>query len=82
MELFYIGLGGIIGSGWLFATLYAAENAGGASILSWIIGGVLISFMALAYAEISSAIPKSGGIARYPHYTHGGLVGFIMTWAY
>ncbi|PVU74722.1 amino acid permease [Acidianus hospitalis] len=82
MELFYIGLGGIIGSGWLFATLYAAEDAGGASILSWIIGGVLISFIALAYAEISSAIPKSGGIARYPHYTHGGLVGFIMTWAY
>ena len=28
MELFYIGLGGIIGSGWLFATLYAAEDAG------------------------------------------------------
>ncbi len=82
MELFYIGLGGIIGSGWLFATLYAAEDAGGASILSWIIGGILISFIALAYAEISSAIPKSGGIARYPHYTHGGLVGFIMTWAY
>ncbi|BDC17211.1 APC family permease [Acidianus sp. HS-5] len=82
MELFYIGLGGIIGSGWLFATLYATEDAGGASILSWIIGGILIAFIALAYAEISSAIPKSGGIARYPHYTHGGLVGFIMTWAY
>ncbi|XDF44523.1 APC family permease [Saccharolobus solfataricus] len=81
-ELLYLSLGGIIGSGWLFASLSTAAYAGGAAILSWIIAGILVMFVGLAYAEIGAAIPKSGGITRYPHYTHGGLVGYIITWAY
>jgi len=81
-ELTYLSLGGIIGSGWLFAPLAAAAYAGGASIISWILGGILMIFIALSYAEISSAIPKSGGIIRYPHYTHGRIVGFTMAWVY
>jgi len=81
-ELLYLSLGGIIGSGWLFASLATATYAGGSAILSWIIGGVLVMFVGLAYAELGAAIPKSGAITRYPHYTHGGLVGFIITWAY
>ena len=81
-ELLYLSLGGIIGSGWLFASLATASYAGGAAILSWIIAGILVMFIGLAYAEVSSAIPKSGALARYPHYTHGGLVGYLITWAY
>jgi len=81
-ELLYLSLGGIIGSGWLFASLSTAAYAGGAAILSWIIAGILIMFVGIAYSEIGAAIPKSGGIARYPHYTHGGLVGYLITWAY
>jgi len=82
LELLYLSLGGIIGSGWLFTSLYAAAYAGSEAVLSWIIGGILAIFIGLTYAEISSAIPKSGGIARYPHYTHGGLVGYLITWSY
>jgi amino acid transporter len=39
-------------------------------------------FVGLAYGELSAAIPKSGGIVRYPHYTHGGVTRYIITWAY
>jgi len=81
-ELLFLSIGGIIGSGWLFASLDAAAYAGSGAILGWIIAWILIMFIGLAFAEIASAIPKSGGIARYPHYTHGGWVGFIMSWAY
>jgi len=81
-ELLYLSLGGIIGSGWLFASLKTATYAGGAAVLSWIIAGILVMFIGLSYAEIGSAIPKSGGLARYPHYTHGGVVGYLITWAY
>ncbi|MCG3108207.1 hypothetical protein L3N51_00488 [Metallosphaera sp. J1] len=81
-ELLYLSLGGIIGSGWLFGALYTAEDAGGSAILSWIIAGVLILFVGLAYSELGSAIPKSGGIVRYPHYSHGGVAGYIITWTY
>lgn len=81
-ELLYLSLGGIIGSGWLFGSLYAGAYAGGAAVLSWIIAGILVLFIGLAYAELSSAMPKSGAIVRYPHYTHGGLLGYLMAWAY
>lgn len=81
-ELLYLSLGGIIGSGWLFGSLYAGAYAGGAAIISWIIAGILVLFIGLAYSEIGSAIPKSGAIVRYPHYTHGGLVGYLLAWAY
>ncbi|ABP95612.1 MULTISPECIES: APC family permease [Metallosphaera] len=81
-ELLYLSLGGIIGSGWLFGALYTAEDAGGSAILSWIIAGVLVLFVGLAYSELGSAIPKSGGIVRYPHYSHGGVAGYIITWTY
>ena len=82
LELLYLSLGGIIGSGWLFASLYTATYAGSEAVLSWIIAGILAIFIGLTYAEISSAIPKSGGLVRYPHYTHGGLVGYLITWSY
>ncbi len=82
IQLLFLSLGGIIGSGWLFGVLFGASVAGPASVLSWIIGGIMVIFIALVYAEVSGAIPKSGGIVRYPHYTHGGYTGFILGWAY
>ncbi|MEL9970028.1 APC family permease [Metallosphaera sp.] len=82
LELLYLSLGGIIGSGWLFGALYTAEDAGGSAILSWIIAGILVMFVGLAYSELGSSIPKSGGIVRYPHYSHGGIAGYIITWTY
>ena len=81
-ELLYLSLGGIIGSGWLFASLDTATYAGGSAILSWIIAWIFIIFIGLTYAEISAAVPKSGSLTRYPHYTHGGWVGFLIGWAY
>lgn len=81
-EMLFLSLGGVIGSGWLFGPLRAASFAGAAAILSWIIAGILVLFVGLTYAELSSAMPKTGGIVRYPHYSHGGFTGYLMTWAY
>ena len=71
-DLYFLSLGGIIGSGWLFAAAAAASTTGPASIISWIIGGVLVLFIALVYAELGGMIPRSGAISRYGHYSHGG----------
>jgi amino acid transporter len=73
-------LGGMVGSGWLFGSLYAAQMAGPASMISWLIGGVSIMFLALTFAELSAMFPISGGVAAFPIFTHGKLVGFILTW--
>lgn len=82
LELLFFSLQGVIGSGWLFASLYTAAYTGGSAIIAWIIGGLMLLPIALTYSEIASLIPKSGGVVRYPHYTHGGLLGYIISWSY
>lgn len=81
-EAMFLGIGGQIGSGWLFATLAAAAIAGPASAFSWLIGGVLILLIAITWMELSAALPRSGAIVRYPHVTHGGMTGWIMGWSF
>ncbi len=73
-------LGGIIGSGWLFGCLYAAQMAGPGAILSWLIGGVSMIFLALTFAELFAMFPISGAVGLFPVLTHGKVVGFILTW--
>src|SRR6185295_13120610 len=58
-----------------------AEVAGPASILSWIIGGCMLSLLALTYAELGAAYPVAGGAGRFPYYSHGPIVGFTAGWA-
>ena len=79
--LMFVSLGSIIGSGWLLGALNAAQQAGPASILSWIIGGGMLALLALTYAELGATYPVAGGSARFPYYSHGPLVGFSSGWA-
>jgi amino acid transporter len=81
-QLLMLSLGAIIGSGWLFSALDADTTAGPGSVISWVVGGILVLFIALTYAEVATMLPRSGAMARYPHLTHGGFTGFIMSWAY
>jgi len=81
-DLLFLSLGGIIGSGWLFAAYAASSIAGPAAIISWIIGGVIVLIIAMNYAELGAMIPRSGAIVRYGQYSHGNLAGYFMAWAY
>ncbi len=81
-DLYFLSLGGIIGSGWLFAAAASAATTGPAAILSWLIGGVLVLFIALVYAELGGMIPRTGAISRYGHYSHGGVAGLFFGWTY
>lgn len=78
--LTFISLGSIIGSGWLLGTLTAATVAGGASIVSWILGGLVLALLALVHAELGATYPVSGGTARFPFITFGALGGFTGGW--
>ncbi|WP_051687775.1 APC family permease [Curtobacterium sp. S6] len=78
----FIGIGGQIGSGWLFAVLSAAGVAGPAATMSWIIGGFLVLLIALSWMEVGSALPFSGAIVRYPYLSHGGMTGWLMGLSY
>ena len=80
-SLMFISLGSIIGSGWLLGALLAAQIAGPASLLSWILGGAIIALLALIHAELGSAYPMAGGTARFPHLVFGSIPGFTAGWA-
>src|SRR2546421_2906984 len=79
--LMFVSLGSIIGSGWLLGALNAAQVAGPASILSWILAACMLALLALTYAELGATYPVAGGAARFPYYSHGPIVGFTAGWA-
>lgn len=80
LSLLFTGIGAIIGSGWLFGALLAAQIAGPAAILSWVIGGIMVMIIGLTYAELGVMFPVSGGIIRFPHYAFGSFASFSSGW--
>jgi amino acid transporter len=80
MALIATAVTGIIGSGWLFASLYAAQIAGPAAIFSWFIGGGVAIVIALLYAEMSGMLPVTGALTSIPYFSHGTLAGFMAGW--
>jgi len=79
--LMFLSLGSIIGSGWLLGALNAAEAAGPASVLSWLLAAALLALLALTYAELGTTYPVAGGPGRVPYYAHGPFAGFTAGWA-
>lgn len=78
--LLFTAVGSIIGSGWLFGALNAAQIAGPASILAWGIGGVMIILIGLCYAELGTMFPVSGGVVRFPHFAFGSFASYTLGW--
>ncbi len=76
--LTFIGLGAIFGSGWLFAASHVSAIAGPAGILSWFLGGFAVLLLGIVYCELGAALPRAGGVVRYPVYSHGPLLGYLM----
>ena len=80
VSLLFAGVGSIIGSGWLFGALNAAKIAGPSSILSWVIGAVMILLIGLCFSELGPMIPVSGGVVRFPHLSFGSFASYTLGW--
>lgn len=78
--LLFTAVGSIIGSGWLFGALSAAQIAGPGAIVAWSIGGVMIMLIGLCYAELGTMFPVSGGVIRFPHYAFGSFASYTFGW--
>jgi amino acid transporter len=82
VALLFTSVGSVIGSGWLLGALNATKIAGPAAIISWVVGAAAIMLLALIHAELGGMHAVNGGLARFPHYAFGSLVGFGMGWTY
>lgn len=76
-----LGIGSLIGSGWLFGAWEASKIAGPAAILSWIVGVLVIGIIAYNYAELGTMLPTSGSMSKFATYSHGNMLGFMSSWA-
>jgi basic amino acid/polyamine antiporter, APA family len=76
-----LGIGAIIGAGIFVLTGHAAaENAGPAITLSFVLGAVVCACAGLCYAEMASTVPVAGSAYTYAYATLGELIAWIIGW--
>ncbi|SHM09329.1 amino acid permease [Rhodanobacter sp. OK091] len=76
-----LGIGAVIGGGIFVITgQAAAEHAGPAIILAFVIAAICCSFTALCYAEFATLIPMSGSSYSYAYATLGELMAWFIGW--
>ncbi|MFO1406981.1 MAG: amino acid permease [Steroidobacteraceae bacterium] len=79
--LIMLGIGAIIGTGIFVLTGTAAANhAGPALVISFIIAGIGCAFAGLCYAEFAAMIPVSGSAYSYSYATLGEFVAWFVGW--
>ena len=79
--LIALGVGAIIGAGLFVRTASAAaNNAGPAVTIGFIIAGIGCLFAGLCYAEFASMIPVAGSAYTYSYTTMGEMVAWIIGW--
>jgi APA family basic amino acid/polyamine antiporter len=79
LNLVLLGIGCIIGTGIFVLTgRAAAQFAGPAIMISFVITGTLCAFVALCYAELAAALPVSGSAYSYTYASMGEIVAWMM----
>src|SRR5271166_3656722 len=80
-NLVMLGIGAVIGAGFFVLTGHAAaENAGPAISVSFILGGIACTFAGLCYAEMASTVPIAGSAYTYAYATMGEFVAWLIGW--
>jgi len=80
-SLVALGIGAIIGAGLFVRTAAAAaQNAGPAVTIGFIVAAVGCALAGLCYAELSSSIPISGSAYTYTYATMGEFMAWIIGW--
>src|ERR1051326_8193971 len=81
VNLTALGIGAIIGTGIFVLTgTVAAQNAGPAVVLSFVLAGIASVFAALCYSEFAALVPMAGSAYTYGYATLGEIFAWIIGW--
>lgn len=81
VQLTLLGIGAIIGTGIFVLTAEAAQKAGPAMMISFVIAAIVCGLAALAYAELASMVPVSGSAYTYTYAVLGEVLAWTVGWA-
>ncbi len=80
-QLLLLGVGAVVGAGIFVLTgQAAAEHAGPAIMLSFVLAGIACAFAGLCYAEFAAMLPVSGSAYSYSYATLGEGVAWFIGW--
>lgn len=80
-DVLALAFGAMIGWGWVVLAGEWVRSAGSlGAMLAFLIGGILVVFVGLTYAELASAMPKAGGELLYSYRGLGVTPSFICAW--
>lgn len=81
VQLIALGIGAIVGAGIFSITgTAAAEHAGPAIVLSFVLACIGCVFAGLCYSELASMIPQSGSAYTYTYAAFGSFAAWIIGW--
>ena len=81
-DILVVAFGAMIGWGWVVSSGRWIQNAGViGTVIGFIIGGIMIFFVGMTYAELTPAMPKVGGEHVFSYKAFGPTGSFICTWA-
>jgi amino acid transporter len=81
-DVIFLAVGAMLGWGWVVLSGDWIINAGFlGSIIAFVIGGLLICLIGLTYAELSSAMPETGGGLVFVNRAYGRKLGFVAAWS-
>jgi APA family basic amino acid/polyamine antiporter len=81
IQLTLLGIGAVIGTGIFVLTAEAAQKAGPAMMISFVIAGFVCAVAALCYAELAAMVPVSGSAYTYTYAVMGELLAWMVGWA-
>lgn len=80
-DLIMVGIGAVIGAGLFSITgIAAAENAGPAIVIAFMLGAIGCGFAGMCYCELAGLIPSSGSVYTYTYASMGELPAWIIGW--
>jgi amino acid efflux transporter len=77
-----MAVGSVLGSGILVLPAITAEQAGPASLISWVAMSLLAIPLALTLGRLATKVPSAGGIAAYARQAFGPVAGSLVGWLF